>query len=153
MAFTLSCTIPDRIAAVSLVASAQFLPWGSCKDQRPVPVIAFHGTEDRFTPYHGGKSFVAPEHVFPSIPGFTAHWARRNRCGASPVESRPAPDVSRLDYAGCADGADVVFYTIHGGGHTWPGGGPLPEWFAGKTSRTVNASREAWTFFQAHPLR
>src|SRR2546426_8468975 len=28
----------------------------------------------------------------------------------------------------CADDAAVVLYTIRGGGHTWPGGQPLPEW-------------------------
>jgi poly(3-hydroxybutyrate) depolymerase len=152
MAFLLSCTMSDRIAAVGLVASAQFLPWNGCKDQRAVPMIAFHGTEDRFTPYHGGKSPVARDHVFPSIPGFTANWARRNRCTAKPVESAVAADVTRLEYTGCADDASVVLYTIRGGGHTWPGGGPMPEWFVGSTSTSVDASRQAWAFFQAHPL-
>lgn len=85
-------------------------------------MIAFHGTDDRFTPYHGGTSWVARDHVFPSIPVFTAAWARRNRCAASPVESRVAADVARLEYTSCANDADVVLYTVHGGGHTWPGG-------------------------------
>jgi polyhydroxybutyrate depolymerase len=153
MAFLLSCTLSDRIAAVSLVASAQFLPWSACTGERAVPMIAFHGTADRFTPYHGGTSWVVRDHVFPSIPGFTADWARRNRCGAEPAESAVAADVTRLEYTGCADEASVVLYTIHGGGHTWPGGGPLPEWFAGRTSAGVDATRQAWAFFQAHPLR
>ena len=153
MAFLLSCTLSDRIAAIGLVASAQFLPWSGCTDPRPVPMIAFHGTEDRFTPYHGGQSWVAPDHRFPSIPGFTARWALRNRCRPDPFESAVAPDVSRREYTGCADGADVVLYTIHGGGHTWPGGGPQPRWFVGETSRSVEASREMWAFFAAHPLR
>jgi len=152
MAFLLSCTMSDRIAAVGLVASAQFLPWSACKDQRAVPMIAFHGTDDRFTPYHGGTSWVARDHVFPSIPTFTENWARRNRCGAKPVESAVAADVTRLEYTGCADDAAVVLYTIHGGGHTWPGGGPMPEWFVGSTSTSVDASREAWAFFRAHSL-
>ena len=154
MAFLLSCTLSDRIAAVGMVGPALFLPWGGCEDiGRPVPMILFHGTEERFAPYHGGESPVAREHVFPSIPKFTAAWARRNRCGAQPVETRVADDVTRLEYQGCADGADVWLYTIHGGGHTWPGGGDHPEWLLGRTSRSVNASREAWAFFQAHPLQ
>ncbi len=115
-------------------------------------MIAFHGADDRFTPYRGGTSWVARDHVFPPIPTFTANWARRNRCAAKAVESAAATDVTRLEYMGCADGADVVLYTIHGGGHTWPGGGPLPEWFAGSTSTSVDASRLAWAFFQGHPL-
>jgi poly(3-hydroxybutyrate) depolymerase len=152
MAFLLSCTLSDRIAAVGLVASAHFLPWSACKDEKAVPMIAFHGTDDRFTPYHGGTSWVARGHLFPSIPTFTANWARRNRCGAKPVESSVAADVSRLEYTGCADDAAVVLYTIRGGGHTWPGGGPMPEWFAGPTSRGVDATRQSWAFFRAHPL-
>jgi polyhydroxybutyrate depolymerase len=95
---------------------------------------------------------VARDHVFPSIPTFTANWARRNRCGAKPVESAIAADVSRLEYTGCVDDAAVVLYTIRGGGHTWPGGGPMPEWFAGKTSHGVDATRQSWAFFRAHSL-
>jgi len=152
MAFLLSCRLSDRIAAVGLVASAHFLPWSACKDERAVPTIAFHGTDDRFTPYYGGTSWAARGHVFPPIPTFTADWARRNRCGAKPVESAVAADVSRLEYTGCADDAAVVLYTIRGGGHTWPGGGPMPEWFAGKTSRGVDATRQSWAFFRAHSL-
>lgn len=43
----LSCTLPDRIAAIGVVATAVFRPWSECEDTRPVPMIAFHGTEDR----------------------------------------------------------------------------------------------------------
>jgi hypothetical protein len=152
VAFLLSCAMPDRIAAVGLVASAQFLPWSACEDQRPVPMIAFHGTDDWFTRYLGGRSWVARDHVFPSIPTFTATWASRNRCAASPAESRVTADVTRPAYRGCANDADVVLYTIHGGGHTWPGGGRMPEWFAGKTSTGVDATRQAWAFVRAHSL-
>jgi polyhydroxybutyrate depolymerase len=154
MAFRLSCTLSDRIAAVGLVASAQFLSWSACADPRPVPMIAFHGTDDRFTPYWGGTSWVVPDnYAFPSIPTFTETWARRNRCRPGPIQTRIAHDVTRREYVDCAENGAVVLYTIEGGGHTWPGGGPLPEWFAGRTSHSVNAAREAWKFFKAHPLR
>lgn len=151
MAFVLSCLLSDRIAAVGLVASAVFLPWEECPDHRPVPMIAFHGTADRFTRYHGGKSWVAPNEVFPDIPAFTARWAERNRCGSEPVESQAAADVTRIEYRNCADDASVVLYRIEGGGHSWPGGGPLPEWFVGPTSRGIDASSRMWDFFREHP--
>ncbi len=151
MAFVLSCTLSDRIAAVGLVASAQLLPWSWCQDQRAVPMIAFHGTDDRITPYHGGTSLAAPRHVFPSIPTWAASWAQRNRCGSKPALSAVAADVSRLEYTGCSDDAAVVLYTIRGGGHTWPGGGAMPEWFAGRASSSVDATRQTWAFFRAHP--
>jgi len=151
MAFVLSCRLSDRIAAVGMVGAAQTFPWSWCRDRRAVPMIAFHGTADSMALYNGGQSWVAPA-PFPPVPAWTANWARRNRCGPSPVESAPAADVVRREYTNCADGASVVLYTFRGGGHTWPGGEALPEWFVGPTSRSVDASSTMWSFFRAHPL-
>ncbi len=152
MAFVLSCTLFDRIAAVATVAAAQLLPSSWCPDQRPVPSISFHGTADEVVPYRGGTSWVSPQRPFPDVLEWTASWARRNRCGSDPVASAAAADVTRRDYTGCADGAAVVLLTIRGGGHTWPGGEPLPEWFLGPTSRSVDATHQMWAFFRQHPL-
>lgn len=152
MAFVLSCTLSDRIAAVGLVASAQMLPWSWCTDHRPVPMIAVHGTADRQTPYEGGRTWVSPE-TFPNIPMWTANWARRNRCGTNPVKSVVTADVTRLEYTNCADDAAVVLYTVMGGGHTWPGGKLLPEWLAGTTSNSIDTSSQMWAFYREHPLR
>jgi polyhydroxybutyrate depolymerase len=151
MAFVLSCTLSDRIAAVGMVASAQLLPFDWCTDRRAVPMIAFHGTADRTVPYHGGKSWVAPV-AFPDMPTWAADWARRNRCSPNPVESAAAADVTRLEYTDCADAAAVVLYTVMGGGHSWPGGGPLPEWLVGPTSRSIDATSQIWAFFREHRL-
>jgi hypothetical protein len=77
---------------------------------------------------------VVVKPVFPAVREFSASWAERNRCTANPVESTVAPDVTRLEYPDCAEGAAVVLYTLLGGSHTWPGGKPLPEWWVGPTS-------------------
>jgi len=153
MSFVLSCTLSNRIAAVGMVAAAQSLPWSWCTDHRPVPMISFHGTADAMTPYNGGRSPVFPDRfVLPSIPIWTANWARRNQCGTNPVESQIAADVTRLEYTNCADDAAVVLYTIQGGGHTWPGGKPPPEWLAGSTSNSIDATSRMWAFFREHRL-
>ena len=152
MAFVLSCTLSDRIAAVGMVGAAQLLPWSWCTDRRPVPMIAFHGTADTAAPYKGGPSWVT-RGPFPNVLTWTANWAGRNQCGTNPVESVVAADVTRLEYTNCAEDAAVVLYTVKDGGHTWPGGGPLPEWFVGTTSHSVDASSEMWAFFREHPLR
>lgn len=154
MSFGLSCTLSHRIAAVGLVASAQLVPFKWCPDRHPVPMINFHGTSDPATPYHGGTSWVAPGYRrFPSQLTWTANWAHRNGCAPNPVDSVVAADVTRRAYMHCADNADVVLYTIHGGGHTWPGGGRVPEWFAGSTTYSIDASSLMWAFFREHPLR
>ena len=152
MAFVLSCTLSHRIAAIGAVAAAQILPWSWCADTRPVPMIAFHGTGDRVTPYNGGKVWIAPE-PFPSVPEWAANWARRNRCAPKPLEFAMTADVTRRSYTNCAEDATVVLYTILGGGHTWPGGEPLAEWLAGPTSRSIDATAQMWAFFREHPLR
>ena len=151
MSFVLSCTMSDRIAAIGMVGAAQSLPWSRCKEGRPVPMIAFHGTADTMAPYEGGITWVAPA-PFPAISKWTASFAQRNRCAPEPIESTVAADVIRREYRNCADDAAVVLYTIDGGGHTWPGGQPLPEWFAGPTNRSIDATREMWAFFRGHPL-
>lgn len=151
MAFALSCTLPHRIAAFGAVGAAVTLPLEWCPDNRPAPLIAFHGTADRFTPYHGGKVWIAPN-PFPSIPEWTARWAERNKCAPEPVDTTIAPDVVRREYCDCANDAGVVLYTIEDGGHTWPGGPPFPEWLLGKTTQSVDATREMWAFFSQHRL-
>lgn len=151
MAFVLSCTLSDRIAAIGAVSAAQSLPWTWCPDSTPIPMIAFHGTADPIVPYDGGKVWMAPE-PFPGVRTWAANWARRNRCGPNPVDSAVAADVRRLEYRSCAGNAAVVLYTIQGGGHQWPGGHPLPEWLVGHASRDIDATSEMWAFFRAHPL-
>ena len=45
--------------------------------------------------------------------------------------------------------ADVVFCTINGGGHQWPGGDALP--LLGTKSDDLIATDAIWDFFVAHP--
>ncbi len=151
MAFVLSCTLFDRIAAVGLVAAAETLPWNWCDDRRPMPMIAFHGTTDPIIPYTGGHSPLAPQ-TFPNVETWASSWAHRNDCASKPADSAVTADVTRRQYTGCADGATVVLYTIRGGGHTWPGGKPLPSIIVGATSHEIDATREMWNFFRRHPL-
>ena len=115
-------------------------------------MIAFHGTADPMIPYNGGTSWIAGD-TWPNVPAWTKAWARRNQCGANPVGSVVAADVTRLEYTGCAADAAVVLYTVQGGGHSWPGGKPLPEWFVGPTSRSIDATSQMWAFFREHRLR
>jgi polyhydroxybutyrate depolymerase len=152
MAFVLSCNLSNRIAAIGLVAAAETLPWSWCEDHRPMPMVAFHGTADPIVPYKGGHSPVTPE-IFPDVQTWTSSWAQRNRCAPTPSESSVAPDVTRREYTNCADSADVVLYTIRNGGHTWPGGKPLPRIIVGATTNEIDATRVMWNFFRQHTLQ
>ena len=153
MAFALSCTLSNRIAAIGAVSAAQSLSWSWCADSTPVPMIAFHGTADPFVPYNGAPTgWLNPNAPFPNITTWVASWARRNHCAANPIDSVVAADVTRREYTDCARNASVVLYTIKGGGHQWPGGKPIPEWIVGRLSNNVDATSRMWAFFREHPL-
>jgi polyhydroxybutyrate depolymerase len=53
-----------------------------------------------------------------------------------------------VQYTNCNQGAEVILYTIEGGGHTWPGGVPIP--IVGKTTEAIDATEEMWRFFQGY---
>ena len=151
MAQALSCTLSDHIAAVGGVSGAYVYPLEACQPTRPVPMIAFHGTGDTIVPYQGGPSerFPLP---FPCIPEFMKKLAHRNGCTATPIEQPVSSNVHSITYTSCNTDADVVFYTIQGSGHSWPGGKSMPRSIVGETNMEINATYLMWKFFQAHPL-
>jgi polyhydroxybutyrate depolymerase len=155
MSFEVSCGLPDRIAAVGVVAAAVLQIWNSCKDSAPVPMMAFHGTADRLAPYYGGTSLASPPGPVPfmAVRDWVAAWAQRNECEGVPIDAPITASVRQLAYTNCSDNADVILYTVDGGGHSWPSGKRLPEWMVGRTNSELNASSILWEFFREHPLR
>jgi polyhydroxybutyrate depolymerase len=62
--------------------------------------------------------------------------------------------VVRIVPHDCDPGADIVYYHINGGGHTWPGAeGIMPAESFGLTNMDFRASDTIWEFFSAHTLR
>jgi len=151
MTHLLACRMPERIAAIGGVAGAYLYQPAPDEPGRPVPLIAFHGTDDPVVPFDGGPNHVMHRRFrFPSVEGWAAGWAERNGCAETPEEMRKVEDVRRLRYAGCREDAGVVLYIIEGGGHTWPGGSRLPVWLTGHTSRSVDATSLMWSFYCRH---
>ena len=151
MSFMLSCTLADRVAAVGSVSGAYLFPWSQCQTERPVPLIAFHGTADPIVPFTGGpsKSFNYP---FPDIPTWVAQYAAHNGCKTLQLVAS-INEVSGEQFSSCTQGSDVVFYTLAGDGHTWPGStSPMPEKMVGKTSHSIDATDLIWQFFEQHPF-
>lgn len=151
MSFYLSCTLSDRIAAFGSVAGAYLLPFEDCQRERPVPAIIFHGNADPVVPFEGGPShsFDVP---FPVIDDWVRELALRNSCSPTPTVLPTQGSASGVAYSDFDENAEVVYYTIDGGGHTWPGGDSLPRWIAGHTTDDIDATRLMWEFFQQHPM-
>jgi polyhydroxybutyrate depolymerase len=149
MTMLLACNLSDRIAAVGMVAGAFQSTCGSNPQPRPVPAIFFHGKQDPIVPYEGG-AYERTGIPLPNIPEFVAAYAQENGCIPTPTTLMETGNVSGIRYSACDQDADVVFYTIRDGGHTWPGGSPLPEWITGKTSEEIDATQLMWDFFQEY---
>jgi len=151
MSWLLSCLINNRVAAFGLVGAALTMDTHVCPDHRPVPGIIFHGTADAAGPYDGGPSWVSPNDMpFGSIPLLVSDWAKRNGCGAARDSSVTRTVVLRT-YAKCPAGAEIAFYTIVGGGHTWPGT-PVASTGNGNTTKEITANTLMWQFFQRFQL-
>ncbi len=165
----LACTRPDVFAAVGPVAGVTYPP--DCDPGKAVPVISFHGTADPLLPFNGsvaadalssitsggsGSTTSAPPGDIDGdgYPANAADWAANNGCG-QPTDEQVAGSVVRRSYD-CPDGAEVVFYMIQDGGHTWPGSDALTaEGIArivGPTNMEIDATELTWEFFARHQL-
>jgi polyhydroxybutyrate depolymerase len=173
MSSAVGCAMSDRFAAVAPVAGLQF-PEG-CDPGRPVPVMAFHGTEDPILLFNGGVNTDALAPVLgsgddeadasttttttmptdidgPGYPQAAADWAEQNGCDGSSDEE--VSDEVLLRTFDCPDGADVEFYIIDGGGHSWPGSefSKSIGSIVGPTTFDIDATQLIWDFFSRFRL-
>lgn len=159
MTVHIGCEAAGRVAAIGSVAGA-VVSMDDCNPSRPLPAMAFHGTADPVVPYEGGDldgwllrwaaGLTDAPTYFLGAEEWIASWAEGNGCDPTPESIPPQGDVRGIRYTGCEQDASVVLYTIVGGGHSWPGGMPIP--FVGKTTRDIDATEELWTFYQAYSL-
>lgn len=157
ISYRLASELSERIAAIAPVGG----PMGTetCQPKRPVPVMHFHGTDDKFAPFKGGKGedsltgtpFYSVEHSINA-------WVKANGCDEKPTETE-LPDkvddgtrVTRKAWANGREGSEVVLFEIQGGGHTWPGRLAAVK-FLGTSTRDINANDLMLEFFQKHPRK
>ncbi|WP_211259687.1 extracellular catalytic domain type 1 short-chain-length polyhydroxyalkanoate depolymerase [Thermococcus celericrescens] len=161
MTYRLACDIPERLGAIAVVGvSMSENLYKDCPSGLPVPILIILGTDDPLVPWNGGELHLGPVKLgrVVSINETIDYWVERNGC-TNTSEGEYLPDkgpgdgteVWKEHYFNCREGAEVVFYGIAGGGHTWPGGYQyLPEKIVGKTSRDIDANRVVWEFFRRH---
>lgn len=157
LCYRLASELSDRIAAIAPVAGT--MGTATCEPKRPVSVMHFHGTDDQFVPFGGGKGprsltqteFFSVEHTIQA-------WVKADGCPKTPaVADEPAKaddgtTVQRKTYGPGRDGAEVVLFVIKGGGHTWPGR-DLRRQLLGKSTKEISANDQMWEFFERHPMK
>jgi poly(3-hydroxybutyrate) depolymerase len=129
LSYVVACRASDKVAAIGSDAG---YPVGqnaaNCSPSAPVPVLHVHGADDNFVTYAG----VAP---------WVKKFAEVNKCQPAPKTTDPSPKAKKEDWTPCANGNDVIFYTIAGMGHD----------YATVEKYDFNATETFWAFFKAHP--
>lgn len=147
----LACDLSDKIAAIAPISGAMMD--SSCTPRRPVSVLIYHGTGDKFVPFKGGGDFkgAGATHPFPSVEEFQQAWLKIDRCTQEHRTLYKNGEVSCEVYDHCADGTAVGLCRIEGGGHSWPGGKPVMTWYIGKTTKDIS-NDVMLKFFSEHPM-
>jgi polyhydroxybutyrate depolymerase len=151
MALRVGCNMADRVAAVAVVG-ANFPKTMICLPSRAVPALFIDGTDDPVVPYNGG-TYKARRFPVLSAEDSAKTWAKFDRCGEKPAQGKLPPlaqnskETKTLTYSGCQNDAQVVLYSVKGGGNTWPGGEQYTsEKEIGKTSAALSANESIWNF-------
>lgn len=156
MCYRLAAELSDRIAAIAPVGGT--LAIKNPKPRRPVSVIHFHGSADTFVPVGGPNRDTLKDMKFLSVDDTVKAWAKLNGCSdepnatTMPDKAKDGTTVTQRVYGPGKDGAEVVLFTIEGGGHTWPGQKPTML-FIGKSTMNISANDLIWDFFQKHSMK
>lgn len=160
----LACESPQRFSAfASVIANLPVSMKAVCKPGQPVSMMLINGTDDPLMPYAGGEirkgRRIGLGGTVVSVQETVRFWADNSHCqGSGDVANLPDKDTSddtrinKTRFTDCYRGSEVVFYSVEGGGHTWPGSNikPLLRRISGNVSRDMNASEVIWNFFQRH---
>ena len=119
MATRLACERADVVSAIAPVAGTLGTAF-PCAPSRPVSVMEVHGSADPVVPFGGGTMLGRGGYSdIVAAPAMAQRWRELDGC-PGPVEDVLAGAVHRSTATGCADGTEVAFVQIDGGGHTWP---------------------------------
>lgn len=142
-----ACTHPEVFAAVALVAEEVAPP------ECDLAVVAFHGTADAVVPYgEGADPGVVVTGSNAQLSGAKVNmdnWADNAGCSSPPTMTEIGDDVTKWEYPDCPVDGKVQFYSISGGGHTWPGA-KVDVTRLGTTTQSIDATAIALDFFDDH---
>ncbi len=130
------CKSADLFAAIAPV-SALAVPQPSCDPARPVPFIAFNGTDDSLASYEGSRESIAA-------------WVERNDCSGESTREHYGESFCDV-WKECASGVEVIACTLAEMPHCWPGSteNVLSSCDA---VMDIDATEMIWAFFERFAL-
>jgi polyhydroxybutyrate depolymerase len=126
MAHRVGLEASERVAVIAAVAGTMPAALAEVRPAHAVSALLIHGTEDRMSPIGGGWS----RHRGPngelrgrtlSLRETADRWREIDRC-AGPPRTEDGAGSSRETVGGGVGGSRVAAWTVHGHGHSWPGG-------------------------------
>jgi polyhydroxybutyrate depolymerase len=162
MAGLLARERPARVASLVQVAATAWRATERARPDAPVPVLHVHGSDDPYWPYEGGVApgwrrrilMREPRHDAMGVDEWARFWVEANAASPQPDPDAIGRSITIRTWCGPTPDADVTFYRVAGGGHTWPGSDLPPRtlflllW--GITNREIDATKLALDFFAAH---
>lgn len=163
MTYRLGSDLSDIVAAIAPVAGSIGGIWYTETDlyvipepAYPVPVIVFHGLQDRNLPYSGGwvngtlrlwntNIKVDINVYFLPVYESVSFWVEHNHCNPVPtINTSESGNIIKQTYANGTDGSEVVLYKVVNGGHEWFDSPYFPPC-------EISATDLMWEFFEKHP--
>ncbi|MGE5625852.1 MAG: alpha/beta hydrolase family esterase [Bacillota bacterium] len=147
MSYRLACEASDLFAAIGPVSAV--LEISPCRPTNPVAVVHIHGAQDENVPLKGGVGAkqLGTKEIRKPVQDTIDFWVKEDGCSTNAKSELPG--VERVNYSGCAAGAEVDYYVIQDGGHAWPGGKQMAG-FLDKPSNALDATSIIWDFFSKH---
>ena len=155
MAFTIACSLADKVAAVApMISGMTEHQRDDCRPARPLPMLMLAGSADLIQRYDG---WIASHGRLLSVPETLEYWRKVNGCTGQ--RSRPLPDgdpadrssVGVVSWTGCSADASLEFYRVFGGGHTLPSLAPREPGPPGKfgwRNGDIETAEVLWAFFR-----
>ncbi len=162
MTLRMATCVPDKLAGIGvIIASLPDTTECGHDPLQPLPAMFINGTADPMLPYNGGTIGNPPDPTHGScrpVDSTIAYFVRLNSCDPDP-QVYDFPDLDERDnstvtsyFYKSAQGNDVLFYKVEGGGHAAPSISEQYSWlwerYVGKQNHDIETVFEMWNFLK-----
>lgn len=149
MSYRIGCELSSRLAAIAPVSGNMATITGSalgvpCRPDRPVSVLAIHGTADPIVHVEGGRTDI----IYAPLSEVMLKWRELDLCTDVPAVSVSGPSTTTTWR--CSQESTVAMRVVSGGVHAWPGSTANGIVTPNGPDRSFDASAVIADFFLAH---
>jgi polyhydroxybutyrate depolymerase len=147
--------LSDKVSAIAPVVGGMF--GGEETPSVAVPTLIINGAQDSVIKLRGGAIGRVHKRAYDGTPfkpsSYQAQfWAQANRCGLDYTTRDLRNGNLTVFTYDCPSHADVIYYVVNDGNHSWPGG-KRGRKGADKPSNTIDATQVIIDFFLKHDIK